>query len=50
MAKKIELKELLEEIEVALSDEFVAEVKREEDGLTLRFVNGQTFRLRVEEN
>ncbi len=49
MTKKIEVQALLEEIKVALADEFVAEIVREEEGLTLRFAGGQAFRLKVEE-
>ncbi len=49
MAKKIEVRELLTEMKVALADEFVAEVTEEENGLLLRFVSGQTFRVKVEE-
>ncbi len=49
MTKKIEVQELLEEIKVALTDEFVAEIEQEEGALRLRFLSGQTFRLKVEE-
>ncbi len=49
MAKKIEVRELLTEMKVALSDEFVAEITEEEGALVLRFVSGQAFRVKVEE-
>ncbi len=49
MTKKIEVQDLLTEMKVALADEFVAEVKQEERGLTLRFASGQTFLVKVEE-
>ncbi len=49
MEQKITTQELLAEMKVALADEFVAEVTQEEDGLTIRFLKGQTFRIRVEE-
>ena len=40
---------LLTEIAVAIGDLFVAEVKQEEDGLRLEFLNGQQFALTVNE-
>ncbi len=49
MTKKIEVQELLAEMKVALADEFVAEVKEENGGLSLRFAGGQTFLVKVEE-
>ncbi len=49
MTKKIEVKELLAEMKVALGDEFVAEITEEESALVLRFVGGQAFRVKVEE-
>ncbi len=49
MQEKITKQELLTEMKVALEDEFVASVTEEEDGIALRFLNGQKFRLSVEE-
>ena len=46
---KIETKELVEQIKVALQEEFVAEVAKEGEDLVLRFVSGQAFRICVEE-
>ena len=46
---KIEKSELVEQIVSALQDEFVAEITQEEDAIVLRFVSGQKFLLRVEE-
>ena len=40
---------LLEEVKVALQDEFVAEIERMEGVLVMRFKNGQTFRLQIAE-
>ena len=40
---------LLTEITAAIGDLFVAEVKQEEDGLRLEFLNGQQFALTVNE-
>ncbi|MBQ5929577.1 MAG: hypothetical protein IIX02_02185 [Clostridia bacterium] len=40
---------LLTEIAAAIGDLFVAEVKQEEDGLRLEFLNGQQFALTVNE-
>ena len=49
MEEKISKDELLEEVKVALQDEFVAEMKKDAEGLVLRFANGQAFRLTIEE-
>ncbi len=49
MEAKIEKEALLEEVKVALQDEFVAEIERMEGALVMRFKNGQTFRLQIEE-
>ncbi len=49
MNEKIEKIDLLSELKIVLADEFVAELKQEEDALVLRFVGGQAFRLTVEE-
>ena len=40
-------KELMEEIGVVLRDEFVADIKAEENGLVLCFIDGQKFRLTI---
>ena len=40
---------LLTEITAAIGDLFVAEVKQENDGLRLQFLNGQQFLLTVAE-
>ncbi|MBQ8290882.1 MAG: hypothetical protein IJX88_00020 [Clostridia bacterium] len=45
----MEYEKILEEIELALNDCFVAVVEREEEAFTLRFLDGKKFRLRVEE-
>ncbi len=49
MQEKIQVNELVEEMKVALRDEFVAQVTAEGAEITLRFANGQAFRVRVEE-
>ncbi len=49
MQEKIEKKDLLLEVAVALEDVFEAQVERGEDEITLRFENGQSFVLRIEE-
>ena len=46
---KIERKELLEELQVVLKDEFVAEVQSRENGFVLTFTNGQKFLVEVKE-
>ncbi len=46
---EIKKEELLEEIRIALRDEFVAEITKEEEGLQIRFPEGPTFRLKIEE-
>ncbi len=48
MSEKIKTNELVEEIKLALQDTFVAELQSDEEGILLRFLNGQKFRLRVE--
>ncbi len=45
----INVQNLVEEIRLALHDAFVAELTKEENALVLRFLNGQKFRLLVEE-
>ena len=47
--KKIEKKELLEEMAVAVKDYFVCAVEQEEHGLVLDFSSGQKFLFRIEE-
>ncbi len=47
--KNVRLNDLLEEMQVALRDEFVAEIAQEEGGLLMKFSDGQTFRVTVEE-
>lgn len=46
---KIEREKLLEEIGVMLKDELIAEITEKADGIELRFLNGQTFKVVVEE-
>jgi len=49
MQEKIRNEDLLEEVGTALKDVFVAEIAEKDGALCIRFVNGQTFRLRIEE-
>ena len=46
---KITKEELLQEMEVLLEDEFVADIKREQDKIVLKFLDGQSFCVRIEE-
>ena len=46
---KIKLNELMEQVKVALKDEFIAKVEETENGFALEFVNGQKFNIRIEE-
>ena len=46
---KIERKELLEELQVVVKDEFVAEVQSKENGFVLTFTNGQKFFIEAKE-
>lgn len=46
---KITKEQLLEEMKIALSDEFEAEVLESEGRLTIEFGSGQTFDVSVEE-
>ncbi|MBQ7912694.1 MAG: hypothetical protein IJ308_02990 [Clostridia bacterium] len=46
---RVAKEELLAEIKTALNDYFVAQIKEEEDGILLRFLNGQQFILQVTE-
>lgn len=50
--KEIELEGLLEQIKLALADEFVAKIRanNEEKMLTMRFPNGQKFVVAVWED
>ena len=46
--EEITQKNLMEEIECILKDEFVANVARVEDGIKICFLNGKSFLLRLE--
>lgn len=46
----IEAEKLLEEVRAALKDVFIAKIHKSEDGLKLKFSNGQTFTLALWEN
>ena len=46
---KITLKEVVEQIKIALRDEFVADVQSKGNKVTLIFKNGQKFTVNVEE-
>lgn len=41
---------LLAEIKIAIKDTFIAAVRKSEDGLQIKFPNGQTFTLALWEN
>ena len=47
--EKISVKQLTEEITTLVREEIVATYTREEDGFTIHFLNGQSFRVKVEE-
>lgn len=47
--ERINKEALLEEIECALTDCFVAKTVKEEDCIILQFENGQKFRLHLQE-
>ena len=49
MQNNIKKEELLEELETAIKDFFVATVSEEEGKLILNFVNGQKFCVSIEE-
>jgi len=40
---------LLEELKLAINDYFVAQIQKEEDGISMRFPNGQEFIIHVHE-
>ena len=42
-------KEILEEVALAINDTFIARCERVEGGIIMRLLNGQKFRLNVEE-
>ena len=46
---KISVKDLTEEITLLIKDEIVATYTEEEDALQIHFINGQNFRVKVEE-
>ena len=48
MNNKINLNELISEIKLVLSDEFIALISNEENGFVMQFTNGQSFRVLVE--
>lgn len=45
---KIERTDFIKEVVLALKDEFVAEIKEDGEKIFVRFLNGQTFQLTVE--
>ena len=47
--QKISVKELMKEITLLIKDEIVAAYTEEEDALQVHFINGQNFRIKVEE-
>ena len=49
MQEKIERNGLVEEIETALKDMFVAEIAKNENVLTIAFLNGQKFSVTIDE-
>ncbi len=49
MENKIQQANLLSEIKAALSDTFVAELTQTEEGVTIKFTNGQAFLLQLKE-
>lgn len=49
MEEKIERNGLVEEIETALKDTFVAEIAKSENVLTITFLNGQKFSVTIDE-
>lgn len=46
---KVERENLIADLECVIQDEFVAKIEKNENGLTLAFLNGQTFQISVEE-
>lgn len=46
---KIVKEELIEEIKAALKDEFIAKICKNENGIVLQFLNGQSFAVVVNE-
>ena len=46
---KISVKDLTEEITLLIKDEIVATYTEDEDALQVHFMNGQNFRIKVEE-
>ena len=46
---KVSVKDLTEEITLLIKDEIVATYTEEEDALQIHFINGQNFRVKVEE-
>ena len=46
---KISVKDLTEEISLLIKEEIVATYTEEEDALQIHFINGQNFRVKVEE-
>lgn len=47
--QKISVKELMKEITLFIKDEIVATYTEGEDSLEMYFINGQNFRIKVEE-
>ena len=47
--RKISVKDLTEEITLLIKEEIVATYTEEEDALQVHFLNGQNFRIKVEE-
>ena len=46
---KISVKDLTEELTLLIKDDIVATYTEEEDALQIHFINGQNFRVKVEE-
>ena len=46
---KISVKDLTEEITLLIKEDIVATYTEEEDALQIHFINGQNFRVKVEE-
>ena len=47
--RQISVRDLTEEITLLVKDEIVATYTEEEDALQVHFLNGQNFRIKVEE-
>ncbi len=47
---KIQINEFIEQVKVALQDEFVAKLETTENGVTVEFLNGQKFDVTIKES